>query len=176
MRFSILFSFFLLNACSYSLGYAPALLLGKHKEVRVRVFENHTQYVGVEALFTNKLIERLDLGSKNLIQNFSPIELKADIVSIAVTPVSRGSIGGMVLVTEYRILVKLKVVLMERWSEKVLWSKQVARETSYIPPQISISELSSVSSFYNNSARNLAFVDIAKFMANDIYIALTDRF
>lgn len=176
MRFSILFFFFLLKACSYSLGYTPALLLGKYKEVQIKLFENRTQHTGIEAIFTNQLIGRFNLGNKHLIQDFSPVELNTTISSVEVLPISRGGVNSVVLVTEYRVLVKLNVTLQERWSEKVLWSKLITREASYIPPQISISELSRVSSFYNNSALRLVLLDIAKLMANDIYTTLTDRF
>lgn len=176
MKFSILFSFFFINACSYSLGYKPAVLLGKYKEVRIKLFNNQTQYTGLESIFTNNLITRINLGNKKLIQDFAPIELQANIVSAKVSPISRGNVGSVVLVTEYRVFVEIKVNLKQRWSEKILWSKTFYRETSYIPPQISISELSSVSSFYNKSALQLAFSDIANVMASDVYTALTDRF
>lgn len=176
MKFSILFFLFFLNACAYSLGYKPAVLLDKYDKVRIKLFKNQTQYTGLESIFTDKLITRLNLGNKKLIQNFAPVELQAHIVSVKVSPVSRGSINAIILITEYRVLVELKVNLKEILSKKILWSKTFFRETSYIPPQISISELSAVSSFYNNSAMELAFVDIAKAVASDIYTALTDRF
>lgn len=176
MKFSILFSLFLLNACSYSLGYKPATLLGKYKEVRVKLFNNHTQYAGIESVFTDNLISKFHLENRKIIQDFAPIELQANILSVQVSPVSRGNVNSVILITEYRVIIKLKVVLQERWSEKTLWTKTLQKEASYIPPQISISELSSVSSFYNNSALKLAFADLAKVVASDIYTSLSDRF
>ncbi|MBE8221192.1 MAG: hypothetical protein HAW60_00515 [Bdellovibrionales bacterium] len=176
MKFSILFFFFFINSCSYSLGYKPAVLLGKYKEVHIKLFKNKTQHTGLESIFTDKLISRINLGNKKLIQNFAPIKLEANIVSATVSPISRGNVQSVVLVTEYRVAVKLKVNLKQRWSEKLLWSKTFYRETSYIPPQVSISKLSSVGSFHNDSALRMAFLDIASDVSGDIYIALIDRF
>ncbi|MBE8163412.1 MAG: hypothetical protein HAW63_05435 [Bdellovibrionaceae bacterium] len=158
------------------MGYKPTTLLGKYDKVRIKLFDNQTQYVGLESVFTNNLITRINLGNKKLIQDFAPVEIQADILSAKVSPISRGSVGSVVLVTEYRVEVVLRVKLMQRWKEKMLWSKTFKREVSYIPPQISISELSSVSSFYNNSALQLTFSNIAKTVSGDIYTALTDRF
>lgn len=176
MKFSILFYFFLLNSCTYSLGYRKASFSSKYKTLEIKNFKNQSQYVGLESIFSQSLISKFNLENRSLITYKAPVELQSTISTVQVSPLTRGNIGQNTLITEYKILIKIKVLLIEKKSNKILWSKIFNRETKYIPPQISITELFSTSNFYNKSALKINFTSLAEHLSNDIYSSLFNRF
>lgn len=176
MKFSILFYFFLLNACSYSLGYKKTIFLSKYKTLDIKNFKNKSQYVGLESVFSNSLISKFNLEDRSVFKRKSPVKLQSIINLVKISPLTRGNIGQSTLITEYQILIKIKVLLIDKKSKKILWSKLFERETKYIPPQISIAELSSISNFYNKSALKINFANLAEHLSNDIYSSLFNRF
>lgn len=169
------------------MGYAERQLPGGHKQVAIPVFENKTQYSGIEVPFTNALRTEFSRSKVATIvgEVRAPAKIKGTIVGVEVvrggaidannpadnTVNNEGLPSNTVLTTEYRVLVNVRMQLIAAKDSRVLWESNFTGERVYTAPQVRAASLNSANALYNENAR---FNTIA-IISNDIMAEAHDR-
>lgn len=180
--FSILFS-----GCAYEVGYQKRALLGKYKSVAVPVFKNQTQVTGVETYFTSTLIKEFERIKtvKVTSKSASPVYIKGSIDEILIEGMSPIQGGAepfdrlpreAALYSVYRLKLKLKIQVLRRDDQVVVWNESFSREKVYKAPQIESPTINSANALYNESAKQASLSEMADELMTDIYDRLTESF
>ncbi len=183
---AVLFSF---CSCAYQLGVRGRTLPGGYSTVEVPVFSNMTQEPGVEVAFTNSLVQEFEKNKVAKVvysarQGGAPVVVKGEIVSIsykATSPVQQKDKAPLlpaeaVLATGYRVLVTARISLMEKKTNKILWTSTFDAESSYAAPQVTIARLNSVNPLYNLSSRRRTIESIAQDLMVEAHDRMTENF
>src|SRR5687768_11865445 len=178
-RLKILILSILLAACSSNFSYHQRDLPEGYNKVAVPVFVNSTEQVGIEAFFTNALINRFHRSqvAKIIPKENAEVFIEGDIKEV------RFEHGGQVdssdkdnnnqnvlllpdntvLTVEYRINVLTEVRLTRKADKKVLWQGRFQNERVFKAPQIGLAVLNTANPLYGHSAH----MEIIQKMAAD---------
>ena len=141
---------------------------------------------GIEAYFTSALIQEFQRSEVASIVAKDQAELMivGDIMGIAIrpeTPVSMSSISttspiGAVLVTQYRVISRVRYRAIRLDNESVIWEDVLENEKTYPAPQVTIPNLNSVNALYNLSARKINIEALAKTVSIEAHNRITENF
>ncbi|MCS6838465.1 MAG: LPS assembly lipoprotein LptE [Bdellovibrionaceae bacterium] len=151
--------------------------------VAVPIFRNLSKEPQIEVFFTNALIAALERHSNvSVVSDGGNAQglLIGEILSLEMIPAGRRQGGtlpvGVVLASEYRLVVRTRVSLVEGRSGQVLLSKELQRERSYVTPQVAQVVVNTVNALYNHSARQIHLEQLAKEMMEETAQLLVESF
>lgn len=181
MKAYLIFMFLFCASCAYRQGSPERSLPGGSQEVRVPMFKNLTQEVGVETFFTNALIDEVNRSRVAKLNPSSDVELLGTIESIQYIPSGTepvGKIGNdqLVINREYRIVIVMELVLKKRYEEQALWANKFTGERSYSSSFITSPIVSGANPIYNLSARRRNISQLAQDMVAEATDKLTENF
>lgn len=173
--------------CAYKFGFSERTLPGGYTQLAIPMFKNLTPQVGVEASFTDALIQRFARSQVARVSDkeSSPITLEGTIHSIDVQDQSKvtNQPGGLttlpdnaVLTTEYRIVVMANVILRRKSDERIVWQGSFSGEKIYAAPRIGMRVLNSANATYNQSARMHTIALLAEEMMTEAHDRITENF
>lgn len=171
--------------CGYQMGYGERRLPENYRSLAVVMFHNKTQEVGVEKYFTNALVKQFaqskvaELTKKSL----APAILEGTILSVEAeheVPKSKSDLVNLpdqaILTTQYRLRVRVRLVLKRVADGQPIWQEVFAKERTYSAPQVATAIVNSVNPLYNHSARHSYIQIMAEDMMVDAHDRLTERF
>jgi len=177
---------FLVAGCGYSLSHRLRDVFQDTRGIFVPVFDNVTDEIGAEAIFTNALIRELRSRGEIVMKSREEgaLELSGGITSIQVTQnaATQKGFGGLAffrqLPTEVGISVELSLSLKDPNDHRVLWSNTfrgyrvlstpIDRTQNYQAPS-SLGETT-------RSLIRLTYSDIARDMMRDVYDDMVELF
>ncbi len=168
--------------CAYKIGPGSRSIPGGHQQIAVPVFANRTQEVGIEMSFTNALVREFQRSkiARVVDKPLAQARVEGSIDSIQYLPGAKRVAGdssaqylpsGTVVASEYRVLIRASVRVINAADGKTLWTGQFSGERTYAAPLVTIAGVNSVNPLYNLSARRQN-IDV---MANDMMIEAHDR-
>lgn len=186
----------ILSSCSYRWGYGERSLPGGYTKIAIPVFSNTSQFVGIEAAYTNALVHEFAKSKVARIvdKKNSEVFVDAAIVSVEVVhqgsrSIDSGNVGEVdpdivddpenairlpvntVLTTEYRVNTNTRVTLRRTIDRKVLWQGVLRGERVYPAPQVGLGVVNSVNPLYNHNAR----INVIEGMSGDMMAEAHDR-
>ena len=175
------------SSCAYRFGLSERSLPGGYTQVAIPMFKNQSQEVGVEPYFTNSLIRRFSRSQVARVtdKEASPLVLQGTIESIstvngpAVTNIKSQLDtlpNQVVLITEYRLIVKAKISLKRKSDDKIMWEGNFTNEKVYAPPRIGGELVNSANATYNQSARMETISLLAEEMMAEAHDRMTENF
>lgn len=173
---------FFLSGCAYRLGTSTRSIPGGAKKIAIPVFSNRTPETGIEVGFTNSLMQEFYRSKVARVVNKNEAEafLEGSIENLQYLPGAKKTAGdssapfladGAVLATEYRILLTVRLRVVDAKTQQALWEGSFAGERTYVAPQVTLAGVNSVNPLYNLSARRQNI----EVMANDIMAEAHDR-
>ena len=190
----------LLSSCGYRWGYGERSLPGGYTKIAIPVFHNRSDYVGVEAAYTNALIHQFAKSkvAKLVKKKHSEVYVDATIVNVSIVREGTRSIDAgnvsdtdpktgdgeneirlpvnAVLATEYRVITNTKVYLRRTLDRKVLWEGTLVGEKVYPAPQVGLGVVNSVNPLYNHNARINVIEGMSGDMMADAHDRMTENF
>lgn len=182
MKRFLLFLMIFVAGCAYRLGSPDRSLPGGYKQLTIPIFRNLTQEPGVEVSFTNALIQEFERTRTGRVTEpaQSEVKVEGEILSIQYLPGGKKEDGtlptGAVLASEYRILVKTKIVLRKSSDQSILWEGIFNGERTYVAPQVTQGGLNTVNPLYNLSARRQNIDLMASDMMAEAHDRMTENF
>ncbi|MBX2993595.1 MAG: hypothetical protein KF681_02195 [Bdellovibrionaceae bacterium] len=183
MKRYFLFLLLLTTGCAYRLGSPDRSLPGGYRQITIPVFRNLTQETGIEVAFTNALIQEFERSRTGRIvePSQSEVTVEGEITSIQYLPGGKKEGGtlpsGVVLASEYRILIDAKIILRRVADRAVLWEGNFPnRERTYVAPQVTQGGLNTVNPLYNLSARRQNIEVMAADMMAEAHDRITENF
>ncbi|MFP5518828.1 MAG: LptE family protein [Bdellovibrionia bacterium] len=178
---------FLLSGCAYRLGTSTRTIPGGAKKIAIPVFTNKTAEPGIEMAFTNALLQEFYRSKVANVVGKAQAEtlLTGTIKSLEYLPGAKKTSGdssvpflseGAVLATEYRILLKVELRVIENATGRVLWSGDFDGERTYIAPQVTLAGVNSVNPLYNLSARRQNIEVVALDLMAEAHDRITENF
>ncbi|MBX7231978.1 MAG: hypothetical protein K1X29_07815 [Bdellovibrionales bacterium] len=178
------------NGCAYRLGLGERSLPGGYRQLAIPVFKNKTQEVGLEVDFTNALIREFERSkvAEVVPLDAATIKLEGEISSLKVesrsaalgTNGDNGEISALpsdvVLTTSYRLVVTINLNLIRMSDQSILWSGRVSNEKVYSAPRIGSQVVNSANTTYNQSARQINTISLAKEMMQEVHGRMTENF
>jgi len=167
------------TACAYHFGPSERRLPGNAQKVYVRMFENRTQEVGIEADLTNAFVTELarsGVGTVVTNEENSDLILEGVIHTVdylGKTPISID--GNRSMYTEYQTRLNIVLKAVDR-NKKELWQGQFMNEKNYKAPQVTTYGLRTADPLYNQSARRQTIKQIAQDMAMEAVARMTENF
>ena len=178
-----------LSSCAYKFGYQSRKLPQSYQQISVPMFSNITQEVGLEAYFTNALIQEFERSqvAKVSSRNLAPVYVKGEITGVHIRynsqDLANNQPGSMrylpkntVINTAYRIVVDVQIDLVRSSDKKVIWSQNFSDERVYNSAQISLPGLNTANPLYNNSAKHQNMKVLALDMMKEAHDRMTERF
>ena len=171
----------ILTGCAYRWGTPDRTLPGGFKTVSVPIFKNLTLEPGIEVSFTNALRQEFE---RSKIARVSPkyesgAEIEGKILSVQYLPSGPQESAvstGVVLASQYRILIQVEVLLKNLATGKTLWSGKFSGERTYIAPQVTSPGVNTVNPLYNLSAHRLNIDVLATSLMNEAHDRVTENF
>ena len=136
--------FLVASSCAYKMGFSEGVLPGGYRQISIPIFKNKTQEVGAEAYFTNALLQEFHRSRGVTVQSMelAPVSVEASIDHIGwrslavVTGVDTFGIGRTapflppqsLLATEYRVEVRVNMLLRRKSDDRVLWRGSLIHE------------------------------------------------
>ncbi len=125
------------SACAYRHGAPERSIPGGAQEIRIPMFKNVTQEVGIETSFTNALIDELAQSKIAKLNPNADIEVLGTIESVQYFP--QGNVTGLkkigsdqvVLATDYRIVIVMELLVKNRAEDKILWVDKFTGERTF---------------------------------------------
>ena len=185
----------LLSSCAYKWGYGDRSLPGGYTKIAIPVFSNRSDFVGIEAAYTNALIHEFAKSKVAEVVKKKRSEVFIDAAIISVQVIHQGSrninagnvsdtVSGTddaeneirlpentVLTTEYRVVTNAKVYLRRTLDRKILWQGTFFGERVYPAPQVGLGVVNSVNPLYNHNAR----INVIEGMSGDMMAEAHDR-
>jgi len=185
----ILLSF---SGCGYRLGKSFRTLPGGYEQVAIPIFENQTQIVAIEPMFTNALIEHFETSkiARVVDENVASVSLQGKILSVnfvrQAPVIGRGNPNanseipklprGTSLATQFQIQVKAELALVRNSDSKVLWNSFFDNEIVYQGPRLGTSVVNSANANYNHSSRKQKIGELALTMMQEAHDRVTENF
>ena len=185
-----------LCSCAYNIGHANRTLPGGHKTVFVNMFENTSQEVGAEGLFTQALINQLQRSGFITVTDKNAAEIIIDGTILDVlnsggasfstfyktkhpTPTDSTSAAQAYtasMFTEYLLSVSANIQAKRTRDNKVIWQTFLNNQENYQGPKLRKDGLRSSNALYNQSAKKQTMKLIAKDMMREAFDRLTENF
>ena len=182
LRILTLFWVFVTAGCAYHLGSPDRGLPGGYRQLTIPIFKNLTQEVGIEVDFTNALIQEFERSRNGRVvePSQSEVQVEGEIQTVQYLPGGKKEGGtlptGVVLASEYRILVTTKVTLRRLADRSILWTGSFSGERTYVAPQVTQAGLNTVNPLYNLSARRQNIQVMAADMMSEAHDRMTENF
>jgi len=174
------------SGCAYRFGLSERALPGGYTQVAIPMFKNQSSEVGVETFFTNSLIRRFSRSNVAYVtdKDASPVVLLGFVDSVETIngpAVKRGDQlkelpEQTVLITEYRLVVKARLILKRKSDDKIMWQGNFANEKVYAPPRIGGEVVNSANATYNHSVRVETIARLAEEMMAEAHDRITENF
>lgn len=168
-------------SCAYRQGAPERTLPGGFMEVRVPMFKNITQEVGIETYFTNALIDEINHSHVAKLNPSSDLELLGTIHSVQYVssgPAIARKFGkdNLAVNREYRVVIVFELTLKKRFEEVPLWSDKFTGERSFASSFVKSTIVSGANPLYNLSARRRNISELAMDMVAEATDKLTESF
>lgn len=175
------------QSCAYKLSNKVDKLPGGIKVIQVPLFLNLSKEPNVEVIFTDAFKnEVLRFGRINLVNDeaqaqgivtgtIKSVELRSD-ESIVEAANTQYLPYGTVLANQVRVTVTVSMKMIERKTQKILWSSDYTQIKSYTPPSITLPVINSSNNLYNLSERRQTLESLSKEMMQLALDRLVDNF
>ena len=178
---------FMFSGCAYRFGLSERALPGGYTQVAIPMFKNQSSEVGVESYFTNSLIRRFSRSQVARVteKDASPVVLTGTIESVSTVngPVvdnTKSQLSTLpdqsVLITEYRLIVRTRLVLKRKSDDKIMWQGSFVNQRVYAPPRIGGELVNTANATYNQSARMETISLLAEEMMAEAHDRMTENF
>ena len=178
---------FLSFGCAYKLSSRTDGLPGDVKSIEIPLFKNDSNQVGAETFFTNALkVEALRSKVVELKNSENEAEAvlqgritKMDVIADESVIEAKNTLylpTQTVIATQYRVIVKVDLVLKKANSTKVLWESSFAQTKSYSAPQITLPVINTANSLYNESAKRQTLDAISKELMQAAFDRMIENF
>lgn len=182
-----IFVFLVCASCAYRQGAPERTIPGGHRQVRVPMFKNLTQEVGIETSFTNAIIDELLQTRVATINPNAEVDVLGTIESVQYVPSGinnidpkgdKGKLGNepVVLAAEYRVVIVMDMKVKKRSDESLLWGGKFTGERTFSAAQIKAPIVNSANSLYNLSARRRNIAELAQDMVAEAADKMTENF
>lgn len=163
---------------------------GQIKKLQIPMFENKSTEPNIEVAFTNSLkdeaLKSRLVQLENLKQDAEAV-LQGTIINIdviandTVVEADKNTEAiymprGTILAKEYKVTVDIKLELIKKDSEQILWSGNFKQFKNYSAPQITLPSLNTSNSLYNQSAKRQTLESLAKEMMQAAYDRMLENF
>jgi hypothetical protein len=153
-------------------------LPGNKQKIYIKMFENRTQEVGIEADVTNAFIEEVNRAGVGTVTNQENAEIVMEGIIHTVGYLGKSAVpldGNRPLWSEYQTTVNIVLKIVDP-QKKELWQGQFIGEKNYRAPQLTTYGLRTANPLYNQSARRQTIKAIAKDMATEAVARMTENF
>lgn len=180
------------TGCGYTLRTQIKDVFQNKKGIFIPVFDNKTDEVGAEQIFTNALIREMRLHEELLLINRQPgaLELRGAITTLTYNPTVATSPGysyiqGRPGLADYRripselgVSVTLHLSLIDTETKKVLWEKDFGgfRRVSAPTNRTSDSDAPSSVGLQTPTLAQYFYPEVAQLIARDVYDDMIDFF
>ncbi len=173
---------FVTVGCAYRLGSVDRSLPSGYRQVAIPIFKNLTQEVGIEVAFTNALRQEFQRSKAGEVvpSGQDEVLLEGVIETAKYEPGGKREGGnlprGVVLASEYRILVNTRIRLLRSTDRSILWEGTFSGERTYVAPQVTQAGLNTVNPLYNLSSRRQNIEIMALNMMSEAHDRMTENF
>jgi len=174
------------GGCGYTLSHRLKDTFADQRGIFVPVFENHSEEVGVERVFTNALIRELQSRGEILMstRENGGLELFGTLTRVEVVPTAwsdrgiKGLRDNRRLPSEVGIEVALKLVLMDPKEKKVLWQGYFTGRRRVEAPlnRTYTYEAPSAVAMITQSIAESRYSDVARDIMRDVYDEMVEIF
>ncbi len=164
--------------CAYKFGPHQRQLPGNHQKIYIKMFENRTQEVGIEADMTNAFVQELSRSGVGTVTAEASADVTLEGEIHMVDYLGKTALlleTDRSLFTEYQTRVNIILRLVDN-QKKEIWQGQFMGEKNYKAPQLTTYGLRTANPLYNQSARRQTIRAIAKDMANEAIARMTENF
>lgn len=177
----------LLNGCGYTLSHRLKDTFTNSKGIFVPVFNNGTDELGVEMVFTNALIRELSLHGEVLLnsKDSSGLELRGNVDKITYTPaamfspaISNGLQSYSFIPDQISVTIGISFNLIDHTTQKSLWTKSVTSSRNVSAFLDRTRDIEGVSSFgmITQSLIESRYNDIARELMREVYDDMVELF
>ncbi len=171
-------------SCAYDLGYRSKNLPGGHKVIHIPMFSNETMSVGLETYFTNELKRQFYRSKVAKVSDQAPVKIIGKIRRIYIDQTearaSREDFENLpantVLTTSYNMTIDVKVQMLRRSDQKVIWQSEFTDFLPYSGAQLKLEGINSSNTIYNQSAINNNIQKLAAIIMAEAFNRLTENF
>ncbi len=178
---------FIFSGCAYRFGLSERALPGGYTQVAIPMFKNRSSEVGIEPFFTNSLIRRFSRSEVARVteKDSSPLILLGSIEAVQTIngpSINNGSRQAtdlpnqVVLITEYRLLVKTNIVLKRKSDDKIMWQGNFSNQKVYASPRVGSDVINSANATYNQSVKMETISLLADEMMAEAHDRMTENF
>lgn len=185
-RKAFLLALLWLPACGYTLRYRLKDTFSDARGIFVPVFNNFSDEVGAERVFTNALIRELQSRGEIVISSRDQkgLELIGTLTKVDVVPTAytdrdfKGLASFRRLPSEYGVTVDLSLILRDPKNGQVLWQNGFTGFRRVQPPLDRTYDFQAPSSVgpSTQSIVELRFADVARDIMRDVYDDMVDIF
>ncbi|MCJ8277713.1 MAG: LptE family protein [Bdellovibrionales bacterium] len=180
-----------LSACAYNIGYANRSLPGGHKTVFVQMFDNTSEQVGAEPVFTQALMSELQRSGFVTVTDKNSAELIISGTILTANSAGTASVPTFYktdhanqtaysynasMFLEYLLTVSANVQAKRSRDDKVIWQTYLQHQKNYRGSQIKKDGLRSSNALYNQSAKKQTMKLVAREMMAEVFDRLTENF
>ena len=186
LKFLLLFAVLVVQGCGYSLSHRLKSNFKDPRGMFVPVFDNVTDEVGAERVFTNALIREMQSRGEMVIstRDAGGLELHGAITGLTAVPTaySDGGLGGLAsfrrLPTEIGITVELTLALTDLRTGKQMWRSSFRGFRRVEGPLDRTRNFQAPSSLgpLTQSIVESRYTDIARDMMRDVYDEMVELF
>lgn len=185
---AIFFAFFICASCAYRQGAPERAIPGGYRLVRVPVFKNLSQEVGIETSFTNAMIDELLRSRVAKPSEAAEVDILGTIESVQYLPSGNTSVGkklpaeqggGVVeyrLAAEYRVVIVISVAVKRKKDDQTLWAGKFTGQRTFFAAQITAPIVNSANPLYDLSARRRNIAELAQDMVAEANDKMTENF
>ncbi len=186
-RFLIILPCFLSLGCGYSLSHRVKNVFLHPQGLFVPVFNNETEEMGAEMVFTNALLREIKVHQNVKVvdkRDLTPLELKGSVEKISYTPSAfyapapgTNKLQSYVMMPDQiNVVATVKLSLLNRDTKEVLWSQSVSgsRIVSASLSRTGDKEAASGFGIYTQSLIDSRYSDIARDIMRDMYDSMVE--
>lgn len=176
----------LLTSCAYRMGSANRTIPEGYKEITIPIFKNKSMETGIETYFTKAIVQEFIRSrvARVVGPSETDVELQGTIIDVVYTPeaiFSRSSAAplmpeGTALASSYRIRLSVKIAIIKKSTQKILWQGSFNGERTYSAPQVTMIGVNSVNPLYNLSARRQNIDLLATDLMSEAHDRITENF
>lgn len=181
---ALIFCFLICASCAYRQGAPERTIPGGYHQVRVPMFKNLSQEVGIETSFTNAMIDELLQTRVAKLNPNAEVDVLGTIESVSYVPSGKSNIAPagkfdddqVVLAAEYRVIIVIDMAVKKRSDEQVLWLGKFTGERTFSAAQIKAPIVNSANPLYNLSAKRRNIAELAQDMVAEATDKMTENF
>ena len=181
-----LLGFLLFPGCGYHLQHRLKDTFKSDKGIFIRMFDNRTDEIGAERVFTNALIRELSSRHEAVLtdRKSAGVEIQGVITKIDSSPTAFTGLGfkGLQayrrLPSEWGVRVSLQFFVRDLKTEQLVWSKELSGFRRINAPLNRTNDFEAPSSIgvMNQSIVESLYADIARDVTRDLYDEMVEWF